>query len=136
MRKKREQERKVMDNYQNSDQNRYQNGYQTNDWGQQGYYQNNQQNYYQNGNGFYQDSRKQNLEEPMSIGEWLLTMLITAIPCVNIIMICVWAFGSGTKRTKANWARATLIVFLISVVIGVLLSVFGANQIANLYYQF
>lgn len=107
-----------MDDYKNTDQNGYQNGYQTNDWGQQGYYQNYQQNYYQNGNGYYQDPRKQNLEEPMSVGEWILVMLITAIPCVNIIMLFVWAFGNGTKKSKTNWARATLILALIGAVIG------------------
>ena len=116
--KKRKIGGKVMDDYKNTDQNGYQNGYQTNDWGQQGYYQNYQQNYYQNGNGYYQDPRKQNLEEPMSVGEWILVMLITAIPCVNIIMLFVWAFGNGTKKSKTNWARATLILALIGAVIG------------------
>ena len=40
------------------------------------------------------------LEEPVSFGDWMVTMLLMCIPCVNIIMLFVWGFGSGTR--KAN----------------------------------
>jgi hypothetical protein len=46
-------------------------------------------------------------------GEWVLTFLITAIPIIGIIMLFVWAFGSKTNESKANWAKATLIWFAI-----------------------
>ncbi len=45
----------------------------------------------------------------MSIGEWMLTLLITAIPIVGIAMLFVWGFGSQTNPTKANFAKASLI---------------------------
>ena len=35
-----------------------------------------------------------NLEEPMSMGEWLISLLVMMIPCVNIVMMFVWAFSS------------------------------------------
>ena len=96
-----------MDDYKNTDQNGYQNGYQTNDWGQQGYYQNYQQKIFiRMETAITRNSRKQNLEEPMSVGEWILVMLITAIPCVNIIMLFVGFWKNGTKKSKTNWARA------------------------------
>ena len=50
-----------------------------------------------------------NLEEPMTLGEWLITMLIMLIPCVNIIMAFVWAFSSKEKKSKSNYFKAWLI---------------------------
>lgn len=47
-------------------------------------------------------------EEPVSVGDWLLTMIIMAIPIIGFVMLFVWAFGGG-KPSKANWAKATLI---------------------------
>lgn len=63
----------------------------------------------------------------ISVGDWMITLLIAAIPLVNIIMLFVWAFGSGYHTSKANWAKATLIWALISIVIIVILTIlFGA----------
>jgi hypothetical protein len=53
----------------------------------------------------------------VSLGEWMVTMLITAIPLVNIIMLFVWGFGSNTNPSKANWAKAALIWMVIAVVL-------------------
>jgi len=54
---------------------------------------------------------------PMSIGDWLITSFIFAIPIVGFVMLFVWGFGSNTQPSKANWAKATLIVIGISIVI-------------------
>lgn len=54
--------------------------------------------------------------EPMTMGEWLVTILITCIPLIGIIMLFVWAFGSGVKPSKSNWAKANLIWMAISFV--------------------
>ncbi len=51
----------------------------------------------------------------VSIGEWLLTLFIASIPLVNIVMLFVWGFGSNTKLSKANWAKATLIWLAIAI---------------------
>lgn len=61
---------------------------------------------------------------PVSIGDWFLTMLITAIPIVGLVMLFVWSFGSGTNPNKQNWAKAMLIWMLISMVLGIVF--FGA----------
>jgi hypothetical protein len=60
-------------------------------------------------------------QDEMSFGQWFVTYLITAIPIVGFIMLFVWAFGSGTNPNKANWAKASLILIAIGVVIGILL---------------
>ena len=64
---------------------------------------------------------------PMSIGDWIITSLILAIPIVGFVMLFVWGFGSNTHPSKANWAKASLIVMGIGFVIIVLFfgSIFG-----------
>ena len=60
-------------------------------------------------------------DEVVSIKEWLITILILCIPIVNIVMIFVWAYGNGTKTSKSNYFKATLIMFVISFLIIILL---------------
>lgn len=65
----------------------------------------------------------------VTLGEWMITMLITAIPLIGIIMLFVWGFGSNTNPNKANWAKATLIWCAIAIVLYFL---FFATIIASL----
>lgn len=53
----------------------------------------------------------------MSIKDWVITLFITAIPLIGIIMLFVWAFGSDTNANKRNWAKGTLILLAIVVVL-------------------
>lgn len=62
---------------------------------------------------------------PVSIGNWMLTLLLTFIPLVNIIMLLVWAFSSSTPPSKSNWAKAALLWMLIFFAIGILMSLIG-----------
>ena len=68
---------------------------------------------------------------PISIGEWLITAIIFAIPLVGFVMLFVWGFGGNTQPSKANWAKATLIMIGISIVLsflflGSLLAIMGS----------
>ncbi|NCS88663.1 MAG: hypothetical protein AUK34_14815 [Ignavibacteria bacterium CG2_30_36_16] len=65
----------------------------------------------------------------IKVGDWVLTMLILAIPLVGFIMLFVWAFGSGTNPSKANFAKAAL----IWVVIGIVLSILFFSAFAALF---
>ncbi len=71
----------------------------------------------------------------MSVKDWMITYLIFIIPIVNIIMLFVWAFGSGSTANpnKINFAKANLIwaaivivlciiIFVIAFIIGMLLA--------------
>ena len=64
---------------------------------------------------------------PMSVGDWIITSIILAIPIVGLVMLFVWGFGSNTQPSKANWAKATLIMIVISFVIALIFfgSIFG-----------
>lgn len=60
---------------------------------------------------------------PVSVKDWMLTILLMAIPVVGIIMLFVWAFGGGTNPSKANFAKASLLWAVIGVVIYVVVFV-------------
>ncbi|MFB6257615.1 MAG: hypothetical protein ABEH38_02895 [Flavobacteriales bacterium] len=51
--------------------------------------------------------------EILSVKDWVITLIILAIPFVNLIMLFVWAFGGGTPEVKANYAKAALIIMAI-----------------------
>ncbi len=114
-------------NYQN---NAYQNNNYNNENGGNGYngqYADNgynsqyANNGYQNYNNYgnyqpYQQLRPVNdseLEEPVKIGEWVLVFVLMMIPCVNIIMMFVFAFSKTEKKSKSNFFKAYLIFFAI-----------------------
>jgi len=66
----------------------------------------------------------------MTIGDWLITLIITYIPLVGFIMLFVWAFGDGTHPSKKTWAQAALIMVAISIILaivffGLLASILG-----------
>lgn len=64
-------------------------------------------------------------EEPVKVSEWILTLVLLSIPCVNLIMLFVWGFSSTEKQSKANFCKASLIwagivfaiVFMIYIVV-------------------
>jgi hypothetical protein len=47
-----------------------------------------------------------------SIGFWLLSMLVLAIPLVNIIMTLIWAF-TGENESRKNYFKAIIVVFCL-----------------------
>ncbi|MCM8711958.1 hypothetical protein M2651_13210 [Clostridium sp. SYSU_GA19001] len=59
---------------------------------------------------------------PLSLGQYLGMMLLMIIPLVNIILLLVWSFGDYNVNKK-NYARASLIMLVIGVIITIL---FGA----------
>lgn len=70
--------------------------------------------------------RPQNVSnlEPVSVGEWVGIMLLPLIPCVGglvwLILMFVWAFDDNAKASKRTYARASLIIALIGVFIGII----------------
>ncbi len=81
---------------------------------------NNQPNY--NYNGYPNKPMSMDDPTPMTIGQWLLTIIVLAIPCVGLIMYFVWAFGTGNLNRK-NYCRACLILAAVAVVLWILMSI-------------
>jgi len=57
----------------------------------------------------------------MTIGNWLVTMLLLLIPIVNFVLILVWAFGSNVNPSKKTYFQAHLIFVVIGVVLSIAL---------------
>lgn len=71
--------------------------------------------------------------QPMSVKDWIITLLIAAIPLVGFIMLFVWGFGSGTNQNKANWAKATLIWMAILIGLYIIVAmIFGAALLSGM----
>ncbi|HFC8457932.1 hypothetical protein HMPREF2880_06220 [Neisseria sp. HMSC067G11] len=71
----------------------------------------------------------------VSVKEWLITNLILMIPLVNIVMMLVWAFSSNTNPNKANYFKASLILFAIVMAIYLVLAVVFFGSVAANQYQ-
>lgn len=74
----------------------------------------------------------------MSVKDWMITILIAAIPLVGFVMLFVWAFGSNENMNKSNWAKAALIwtaivmvltFFLWGTIAAIFLAGGGAEQL-------
>lgn len=91
---------------------------------------------YGSGNGTVHDTSAHNYAQPstiqqgmarpypqkdMSVVDWLIVLLLTAIPVVNIIMLLVWAFGGDDP--KKNYARAALIYVAASIFLSLIIFV-------------
>lgn len=67
-------------------------------------------------------------EKTVSMLEWLGTYLIMFIPLVGgivfFVMLLIWSFSNTIPTSKKNWARATLIFYVIMIIILIVLLAF------------
>lgn len=74
-------------------------------------------------------------DKPISFRNWVGTLLLPIIPIVGpiiyLVMMLVWAFGSDTNQSKKNWARASLVVGCIFIVLFIFLIVNSFTQLIN-----
>lgn len=98
-----------------------QNYYQQPDGARDRYQQQGGQNYYQGYQAPPETPHVPEDELPMTMGQWLLTLIVVFIPvcCVGFIMTLVWAFGNGNVNRR-NFCRALLIVDAIGVLLVIL----------------
>ena len=70
----------------------------------------------------------------LSISDWVLTIFLSSIPLVGLILLLIWAFGDNNQPTeKVNWAKATLIWYLIGIVAAsFFFMLFGAAILAGM----
>ena len=85
-------------------------------------------------------ARSEEAETVDSVGSWMLTLFLMAIPVVNLVWLLMLAFGSGHSASKRNWAKATLIWAVIGAVLSIAFffvlgmlgySLFAINQSAS-----
>lgn len=62
----------------------------------------------------------------MDYKEWALTIFISGLPIVGIIMLLVWAFSAETNIHKKNWAKGSLLLTVIALILAMIfLFMFG-----------
>lgn len=61
---------------------------------------------------------------PVSVGNWILTFIILAIPLLNLVMLIVWAVGGTTHPSKKTFAQAYFVLLAIAICIGILAALF------------
>ena len=71
------------------------------------------------GGGALAAARSEEVETADSVGSWMLTLFLMAIPVVNLVWLLMLVFGSGHSASKRNWAKASLIWMAISVVLSI-----------------
>ncbi len=100
-----------------------------------GYGYGNQGNPYGQGQYQYpsQGGYEQEMEVPVKMGEWLVSLLLMLIPCVNIVLMFVWAFSDKEKKSKSNFFKAFLIYNAIQVVLGIIWFISYGFMLAELF---
>ena len=69
----------------------------------------------------------------VSTGEWVASKFLLLIPILNIIFLLVWAFNKSENKNKSNWAKATLIVYVLRVFIYILIILMFFSFFASLF---
>jgi len=60
----------------------------------------------------------------ISVGSWMWMMFVTAIPCIGLVMMFVWAF-TGENESRKNYYRAILAWIGVFIAVFVILAVIG-----------
>ncbi len=75
-------------------------------------------------------------DEPITVGNWVITLLLMAVPVVNLVLLFIWGFGGDAPETKSNWAKAQLIIMAIAFVASFLLAILMGIGMAALVSAF
>lgn len=73
---------------------------------------------------------------PMTVGDWIITLIITYIPLVGLIMLFVWAFGDGAHPSKKTWAQATLIMVVIMIILAIVFFGIIASLLGGMFSNY
>lgn len=77
------------------------------------------------------------MEEPVGMGEWVgLLLLATFVPCIGVILMLVWAFGKTEKKSKANFCKAFLVIWLIKLALYAIMFIIWGASFASIIDQF
>ena len=74
-----------------------------------------------------EERREENQAEVLSMGDYLLMLILMAIPVVNFIVCIFWIISGNSNPNKRNFAKAWLILAVIGTILSGLMA-FGAVQ--------
>lgn len=65
------------------------------------------------------------LNKPLTVGDWLITMIILSIPLVGFIFLLYWALSSSSNINRKNFCIAYIVIVLILVALVLALMFMG-----------
>lgn len=72
-------------------------------------------------------------EDVVKTGSWVLTLILLVIPVVNIISIIMALVGKKTEKSKKNFIKAVVIMWVVQIIIvGLMVVFFGSTITATL----
>lgn len=57
--------------------------------------------------------------DPLRVGQYIGMLLLLCVPILNIILLFVWSFGGSVNLNKKNFARASLILGAIGLILSI-----------------
>jgi len=63
--------------------------------------------------------------KPLSVGDWIITLIILSIPLVGFIFLLYWALSSSSNVNRKNFCIAYLVIALIFIALIVVLMFMG-----------
>ncbi|MEE8135709.1 MAG: hypothetical protein V3T52_00905 [Thermodesulfobacteriota bacterium] len=52
-------------------------------------------------------------DKPLSVGDWIITIIVLAIPLVGLIFLLYWALSSSSNVNRKNFCIAYIVIALI-----------------------
>ena len=74
-----------------------------------------------------EERQNDNKVEVLSMGDYLLMLILMAIPVVNIIVCILWIISSNCNPNRKNFAKAWMIITVVGTILSGILA-FGAFQ--------
>lgn len=72
----------------------------------------------------------------MSVGSYIGMFILSAIPIVNIICWIVWLVSPNTNKNKKNYCIATIVLWIIGVVLSIIVSIIASAAGVNVLSSF
>lgn len=67
----------------------------------------------------------------VSLGDWIVSMLLTLVPVLNVILVIRWAFGKNIKPSKKTYFQFYIIILLLSMILMGMLKAIGFESISS-----
>ncbi len=69
--------------------------------------------------------------EPLSVGAFIGIAFLMMIPIVNLVLLIVWACGGAKNPNTRNYARASLIMMVVYIILSIILGMLIVNYISR-----
>lgn len=68
----------------------------------------------------------------MRPGQWALTLFLASLPMIGFILLIVWAVGDDSNLSRKNFAKGSLILYVIFLACGIMFLIFGGLALLGL----